>query len=60
MYNLAAMQHDGLGGLRDTDLALKWYTCAADAGHERAFEVVERLLNSSVKTSALGLKGFWQ
>jgi TPR repeat protein len=60
MYNLAAMQHDGLGGLRDTDLALKWYTRAADAGHERAFEVVERLLNSSVKTSALGLKGFWQ
>ena len=60
MYNLAAMQDDGLGGLRDTDLALKWYTRAADAGHERAFEVVERLLNSSVKTSALGLKGFWQ
>ena len=60
MYNLAAMQNDGLGGARDTGNALKWYARAADEGHEKALEVVAGLLNSSVKTSALGLKGFWQ
>ncbi len=60
MYNLAAMQNDGLGGPRDTDKALKWYARAADEGHEKASEVIGSLLNSSVKTSALGLKGFWQ
>jgi len=49
-----------LGGARDTGKALKWYARAADEGHEKASEVVESLLNDSVKTSALGLKGFWQ
>lgn len=60
MYNLARMQNDGLGGPRDTRKALEWYTRAADEGHEEASEVVEKLLDSSVKTSSLGLKGFWQ
>ena len=60
MYNLARMQDDGMGGQRDTGRALKWYARAADEGHEKALEVVEILLNGSVKTSALGLKGFWQ
>lgn len=60
MYNLAAMQDQGLGGPRDTASALGWYARAADAGHEGAAEVVAMLLNSSVKTSALELKGFWQ
>jgi TPR repeat protein len=60
MYNLARMQNEGLGGPRDTDQALKWYAQAAEQGHEGATTVVEGLLNSSVKTSALGLKGFWQ
>ena len=60
MYNLARMQNDGLGGPRDTGRALLWYARAADEGHEQAVEVVGSLLNSSVKTSALGLKGFWQ
>ena len=60
MYNLARMQNEGLGGPRDTDQALKWYAQAAEQGHEGAATVVEGLLNSSVKTSALGLKGFWQ
>ncbi|MCX7155342.1 MAG: SEL1-like repeat protein [Rhodocyclales bacterium] len=60
MYNLAAMQNEGLGGARDTDKALRWYARAADQGHEKASEVVGSLLNDSVKTSALGLKGFWQ
>lgn len=60
MYNLAWMQNDGLGGPRDTDQALKWYARAAEQGHEGAARVVGGLLNSSVKTSALGLKGFWQ
>lgn len=60
MYNLASMQNEGLGGARDTDKALRWYTRAADEGHEKALEVVDSLLNASVKTSALGAKGFWQ
>lgn len=60
MYNLAQMRNDGLGGPRDTDQALKWYTRAAEQGHREAMAVVDGLLNSSVKTSALGLKGFWQ
>jgi len=60
MYNLASMQNDGLGGARDTGKALKWYARATDEGHERASEVLDSLLNDSVKTSALGLKGFWQ
>lgn len=59
MYNLARMQNDGLGGQRDTRTALQWYSRAADEGHEEASEVVESLLGSSVKTSSLGLKGFW-
>jgi TPR repeat protein len=60
MYNLARMEYDGLGGQRDTGKALDWYTRAADEGHEEASAVVESLLDSSVKTSSLGLKGFWQ
>lgn len=60
MYNLARMQDEGLGGPRETDQALKWYARAAEQGHEQAVAVVEGLLNSSLKTSALGLKGFWQ
>lgn len=60
MYNFAQMQNDGLGGPQDTQLALKWYARASEQGHEEASAVVEGLLNSSVKTSALGLKGFWQ
>lgn len=60
MYNLAGMQNAGLGGRRDTDKALEWYARAADEGHEKAAEVIDRLLSSSIKTSALGLKGFWQ
>jgi len=60
MYNLAQMQNDGLGGQQDIDKALKWYTRAADEGHEGATEMVRGLLSSSVKTSSLGLKGFWQ
>lgn len=60
MYNLAQMQNQGLGGLRETGDALRWYTRAAEAGHEKALEMVADLLNSSLKTSALGLKGFWQ
>ena len=60
MYNLARMQDDGLGGARDTDQALEWYVRAAAEGHQEAAAVVEGLLNSSVKTSDLGLKGFWQ
>lgn len=60
MYNLARMQNDGLGGPRDTDHALKWYARAAEQGHEGAAAVMDGLLNGSVKTSALGLKGFWQ
>jgi len=60
MYNLALMQNDGLGGPRDTGKALDWFAKAADEGHEKALEVVESLLNSSIKTSSLGLKGFWQ
>lgn len=60
MYNLAQMQNDGLGGARDIDQALKWYVRAAEKGHEEAAAVVDGLLNSSVKTSALSLKGFWQ
>lgn len=60
MYNLAQMQNDGLGGQQDVGKALKWYARAADEGHEGAAEVVQGLLSSSVKTSSLGLKGFWQ
>ncbi len=60
MYNLAQMQNDGIGGARDIDRALKWYVSAAENGHEEAAAAVDGLLNSSVKTSALGLKGFWQ
>lgn len=60
MYNLALVFDDAIGGPRDTESALDWYVRAADAGHEKAAEVVSGLLNSSVKTSALGLKGFWQ
>jgi TPR repeat protein len=40
--------------------ALKWYTRAAEEGHEKALEMVADLLDSSLKTSVLGLKGFWQ
>lgn len=60
MYNLASMQNEGLGGARDTEKALRWYARAADEGHEKASEVVGSLLSDSVKTSSLGLKGFWQ
>jgi len=60
MYNLAKMYDGGLGETRDTGQALRWYSRAAEQGHEEAGMVVEGLLNSSVKTSALGLKGFWQ
>lgn len=60
MYNLARMQNEGLGGPRDTRQALEWYAKAAEQGHDGAATVVKGLLNSSVKTSALGLKGFWQ
>lgn len=60
MYNLAQMLNDGLAGPRETAEALKWYARAADEGHGKALEVVEGLLGSSVKTSALGFKGFWQ
>lgn len=60
MYNFAEMQHAGVGGVRDTFEALKWYGRAADGKHERATEVVEALLGSTLKTSSLGLKGFWQ
>jgi TPR repeat protein len=60
MYNFAGMLSDGLGGPRDTDKALDWYARAADEGHEGASAVVGRLLNSSIKTSSLELKGFWQ
>ncbi len=60
MYNFAEMQHAGVGGEKDTFEALKWYGRAADGKHERAMEVVESLLGSTLKTSSLGLKGFWQ
>jgi len=60
MYNLAHLQNQGLGGPRDTGKALEWYVRAAEAGHEKASAVVARLLDSSVKASDLGLKGFWQ
>lgn len=60
MYNLARMQNDGLGGARDTDQALKWFARAVEQGHEQASDVIAGLLGSSVDTSALGVKGFWQ
>lgn len=60
MYNLAEMLNIGLGGARDTEMALKWYVRAADGGNKKAAEVVSVLLNSSVKMTELGLKGFWQ
>ena len=59
MYNLAQMMNEGIGGSRDTGQALSWYTRSAEQGHQEALEVVDGLLNSSVKTSSLGLKGFW-
>jgi TPR repeat protein len=60
MYNLAQLQNQGLGGPRDIGEALEWYTRAAEEGHEKASEVLASLLNSSVKTTVFGLKGFWQ
>jgi TPR repeat protein len=60
MYNLAEMLDQGRGGLRDTAKALDWYSQAADRGHKGALAVVARLLSNSAKTSAFGLKGFWQ
>jgi TPR repeat protein len=60
MYNLARMQSDGLGGESDSRQALVWYSRAAEGGHEAAADVVESLLGSSIKASALGFKGFWQ
>lgn len=60
MFNLAKMLHEGLGGLRDTGKALEWFARASDGGHEKASVVLGSLLNSSVKTSSLGLRGFWQ
>jgi TPR repeat protein len=60
MYNLAHMLNMGLGGPQDTVGALKWYARAAEEGHEKALETVSDLLDSSLKTSALGLRGFWQ
>ena len=60
MFNLAKMQHEGSGGQRDAAEALEWFARAADAGHDKASELLGDLLNSSVKTSSLGLKGFWQ
>lgn len=60
MYNLARMQSEGLGGETDTRQALTWYSRAAEGGHEGASEVVETLLASSIKSSAIGFKGFWQ
>ncbi|NJD34707.1 MAG: sel1 repeat family protein [Betaproteobacteria bacterium] len=60
MYNLARMQNEGLGGPRDTRQALEWYARAAEQGHAGAVTVMEALLNGSLKTSALGVKGFWQ
>lgn len=60
MYNFAVMQNQGLGGPRDTFAALKWFNRAAEENHERAAEVLEDLLGSTIKTSSLGLKGFWQ
>lgn len=60
MYSLARMQNDGLGGPPDTRQALEWYARAAEQGHEGAAAVMDALLKSSVKTSTLGIKGFWQ
>lgn len=60
MYNLAQLQNQGLGGPRDIGEALEWYTRAAEEGHEKAIEVLTSLLNSSVKSSVFGFKGFWQ
>ncbi len=60
MYNLALMDNAGLAGPRDTSNALKWFSRAAEANHEKAIEVLEDLLGSSIKTSSLGMKGFWQ
>lgn len=60
MYNLAQMQSEGIGGERDAGVALSWFTRAAEQGHDGASAVVERLLDSQVKTATLGLKGFWQ
>jgi TPR repeat protein len=60
MYNLADMQNQGLGGDRDSVAALKWFSRAAEEKHEKAAEVLESLLGSTIKTSSLGLKGFWQ
>ncbi len=60
MYNLAQMQNQGLGGERNSMDALKWFSRAAEAEHEKATEVLEDLLGSTIKSSSLGLKGFWQ
>lgn len=60
MYNFADMQNVGLGGERDSMAALKWFNRAAEEKHEKAIEVLESLLGSTIKTSSLGLKGFWQ
>jgi TPR repeat protein len=60
MYNFAGMQHMGLGGDKDAFEALKWYSRAAEGKHERAAVVVEDLLGSTIKTTSLGTKGFWQ
>ena len=60
MYNFAQMQNQGLGGERDSSAALKWFSRAAEEEHEKAAEVLESLLGSTIKTSSFGLKGFWQ
>lgn len=60
MYNFAVMQNQGVGGPSDSMAALKWFNRAAELNHEQAAEVLEGLLGSTIKTSSLGLKGFWQ
>lgn len=60
MYNFAEMLNQGFGGDRDSVAALRWFGRAAEEKHERATEVLEDLLGSTIKASSLGLKGFWQ
>lgn len=60
MYNVAEMQNLGLGGNRDSLAALAWFNRAAEEKHEKAIEVLDSLLGSAIKTSSLGLRGFWQ